>query len=246
MNEISLSFLWTVLKKVWVVILAITLVVMIATAAFTHYFIPKKYSSSLKCYVVNVNTDYAYTTTSLLDASKYLINDYVAIIQSDRLLLPICEQLNQMGYMDITPAMIRKEQMISGGMDAVNTGVFTLTVSHTNKDLAYDLAAIIAEQAPALVTSIARPEFNTNTDEENTSLNCFEVLTTPVKATTHDSPSLITNVLIMGVVAAAVTYLAYLIYYLFNTRVATEEDVKNAFDLPVIGRIPRWEKTENQ
>ena len=181
-----------------------------------------------------------------MEAYKYLINDYVAIIQSDRLLLPICEQLNQMGYTDITPAMIRKEQMISGGMDAVNTGVFTLTVSHTNKDLAYDLAAIIAEQAPALVTSIARPEFNTNTDEENTSLNCFEVLTTPVKATTYDSPSLITNVLIMGVVAAVVTYLAYLIYYLFNTRVATEEDIKNAFDLPVIGRIPRWEKAEKQ
>ncbi len=252
MNEISLSLLWNILKKAWIVILAITLVVMIAAAAFTHYFIPKKYSSSVKCYVVNINTDYAYTTTNLLDASKYLINDYVAIIKSDRLLLPICEELSALGYTDITPASIRSERMISGGTDAVDTGVFTITVSHTNKDLAYDLAAIIAEKAPEMVTKIARPELNLKAEQkdepaedEEIVLNCFEVLSFPTKAVGADSPSLISNTMIAGIAAAVVTYFVFFVYYLLKARITSEDDIKKAFNIPVIGRIPTWEQSES-
>ncbi len=243
MNELNLDLLWKTLKKAWIIILTITIGIMIVVGLVTHFVIPKKYSSSIKCYVVNINTDYAYTTTNLLDASKYLINDYISIIKSDRVLIPICEELVKQGYDGITPAYIRSSRMITGGVDSADTNVFTLNISHSDKKLAHNLAMIISEKAPELVTKISRPELNKQNESETDTLNCFEVLTYPVEAESHDSPSLTSNVLLAGIAAAAITYIVFVIYALINSRITTEEDIKKILDRPLIGSIPSWENT---
>ena len=93
MTEISLDFLLKVFKKTWWRIMIFTLVIMIAAACFTHFLIPKKYSSEVEFYIVNVNTDSDYTSTSLLGAASYLVNDYVTIIKSDYMLDQVVAKL---------------------------------------------------------------------------------------------------------------------------------------------------------
>ena len=153
MKEISLDVLFKILKSNLWRILIFTLIVMIAVASFTHFFIPKRYSSSVKFYVVNMNSDYDYTSSSVVSAAEYLINDYIAIIKSDYMLDKIADALEKDGIKGISPAMLNS--MIVGS-SATETSVFTISVSSTNKALAYKVAKIITDIAPKTVTEIAK------------------------------------------------------------------------------------------
>lgn len=156
-KEFNFSFFLNVLKKHWWKIVAVALVVMLAAAGITHFFVPKKYSSSVKFYVVNVNTDLDYTSATYLAAAEYLVNDYVEIINGDTMLTKISDQLKAEGY-DVSPNGVRamlKSSAKSG------TSVFTMTVTHTDKKLAYRTAQLIEEYAPPVVTEIAKPVDNT-------------------------------------------------------------------------------------
>lgn len=275
MNEINIGVLLKIFKKFWWRIAIVTLAAMILVACFTHLCIPKKFSSSVKFYVVNINPDYDYTSSTLVSASTYLINDYVAIIKSDYLLEQVCEQLRAEGYPDITPKDI--QSMISSSA-ASETSVFTLSISSTDKTLAYKVASSIAKIAPKAVTAMAKSDESTyqklaervfyvmksmQLDESGTltqtdvetfirqnklglseQMNCIEVLSYPVEAPTHDSPSLVVYTLVGGVAAAILTYVIFLVNALVKQTVTTEDDVKKLLARPLLGTIPHWEQVE--
>lgn len=273
MNEISMNSLIKIFKKAWWKILIVTLVVMILAATFTHLLIPKKYSSSIKFYVINSNADYDYTSSTVISAVTYLINDYISIIKSDLVLDKVIDELKADGI------NLKKGEILSmiSTSIAEETSVFTMTFTSTDSLLAYEVASAIAEIAPQAVTSVAKSDENTNRvlaekilfvieklglDKEDpiTSThvesilslyavglseqsNCMEVLTPPVKDTVHDSPNLVTYTLLSGVLAAVATYLFFLIGSVLNQRVVTEEDVKRMIGRPLMGTIPHWELT---
>lgn len=271
MNELNLNELLKIFKKNWWKIAVITLAVMLIAACFTHYLIPKKYSSTIEFYVVNINTDYDYTSSSLLSASSYLINDYVAIIKSEHMLVPLCDAMRKEGYTDLTPDDIDK--MISHSSKS-DTSVFTLTVESTDKVLAYKLADQIAKTAPGTITDIAKSDEGLNTKlaervwyvvsamSINSSVtksdvetfirqnklglderaDCIAVLSYPVEAKTHDSPSLVVNTLVAGVIAAVLAYCIYLLCAMLKQTIVTEDDVKTMMKYPLLGTIPHWEQ----
>ena len=94
---------------------------------------------------------------------------------------------------------------------------------------------------PSWLPKSQDPELNTNTSSETELLNCFEVLTYPVEATGHDSPNLLSNVMLAGIVAAVITYGICLIRFLLRSRISTEDDIKRILDYPLIGSIPSWD-----
>ncbi len=234
MNDVSLSFLLKILKQVWWIVLSITLVVMIIVACLTHFFVPKKYSSSIEFYVININSGVDYTTTSYLGASAYLINDYVSIIKSNYMLDKICLDLKEDGFSDISPDTIRG--MISSS-SSDQSSVFKLSVSHTDKELAYKIASYIAEFAPDYVTKMARPA----TDPNELPTKCVEVLTPPVEDKVADSPNLPLYTLGGGVLAAIVVYVCFLVRSIIAATIVTEEDLRKISELPLLGVIPRWD-----
>lgn len=277
MKELNFSFLLAVLKKHLWKIMAFTLLVMIIAACFTHFLIPKKYSSSVKFYVVNVNTDLDYTSATYLAAAEYLVNDYIEIINGDTLLLKMAKTLRAEGYNVSTNSL---RGMIKSSAKA-ETSVFTITVSHTDKKLAYRVAQLLEEIAPPVVTEIAKPVDSTGAviasrtqtvltkmakdgafpegtklptlneierflelnGEATTRLECIAVLKSPVEATSHDSPNLVINTLLSGVVAAVVSYAFFLILSSFASAIVTEDDVKTMIQKPVMSAIPHWETT---
>jgi len=271
MSEIKLDFLIKIFKKTFWKILIISVIVMILAAAFTHFCIAKTYSSSIKFYVVNINADYDYTSSSLVTAAPYLVNDYIAIIKSDRMLDKVVDQLHKEGYHEITKKQVNN--MISSS-SANQTSVFSLSISSTDPELAFKVASIIAEMAPATVTSVAKSSDNSTqalsekilfvihqldpTTKDTVSKehvqsvmsaagiasdqsNCIELLTPPVKPTSHDSPNLVLYTLVAGILAACASYALFLLYEVLNQTIVTEEDVRQYINYPVIGVIPHWE-----
>ena len=164
MTEISLDFLLKVFKKTWWRIMIFTLVIMIAAACFTHFLIPKKYSSEVEFYIVNVNTDSDYTSTSLLGAASYLVNDYVTIIKSDYMLDQVVAKLKAAGFTTYNEKPLENEtlrKMISHTTSS-QTSAFTLKITSTDRKFSQEATALIADMAPEIVTKMAKPEDNTN------------------------------------------------------------------------------------
>lgn len=171
-HEISFPILLKTFKKCWWKVMIIAICAMLVMAAFTVCFIPKKYSSSMEIYIINSNTAYDYTTSSLLTANAYLINDYIAIIQGDSMLDRVCDELaaeadtyrlsqEQKDYLtQLTPKEIRT--MIKSSASA-ESSLFKLSVAHSDPKLAYVIAHKIAELAPEEVTKVAKSEVNQRT-----------------------------------------------------------------------------------
>lgn len=157
--DISLAFLLKILKKAWWKIAIVTVATMLLVGSFTHFCIDKKYSSSARFYVVNVNSSLDYTTTSYLSAAEYLIKDYVSIIKSDYLLEMVCDNLKGKGYENVTPEQLRP--LIQDSSDA-NNSTFVLSVTHTDKIFAYDVITAITEIAPDAITALTKPDSNVN------------------------------------------------------------------------------------
>lgn len=153
-HEINLTVLLKTLKQYWWRIALITLAVMIAAACFTAFVIPKKYSSSMEIYIINTNTSSDYTTTSLMGATSYLVNDYISIIKGDVITSKVCEALNGTEPVgNLTAGELRSMIRTSS---STNSSIFKLSIVDEDPQRAYAIAEKIAEIAPFELTAIVK------------------------------------------------------------------------------------------
>ena len=149
--------------------------------------VDKTYSSSIDFMVRNGDSQADYTTTTYLDASEQLINNYVDYIRSDKVLEPVVEKLVSdqeakalQHYLDagktqaeavelskahaekvaksITPNVLRS--MISAGAKQ-KSSVFTIKISGKDPAMNYAIAQAIEELAPRIVTEIEKDAVRT-------------------------------------------------------------------------------------
>lgn len=246
-NEISLAKLWKVFARSWLIIVAFMLVAMLVMGLLTTYVMERKYSSTVTFYVINVAPDSDYVTTSLMQVVEHLSNDYIQIIGSEVMLNPLCERLINEYGIETTPDQIKAMMKSSVTADA---STFSLRITHTDKNLAYLIAQIIANDAPEIVrnfTSIKTTE-ELIEEEENGNIDGIDemekirVLNNPKLDTAPDSPNLVKNLIIAAGVSGIIVYLICFVRSLFNTVITTEEDFAELTDkYPLLGSIPRWE-----
>jgi capsular polysaccharide biosynthesis protein len=159
-HEINLAVLFKTLKRYWWRIALIAIAVMIAAACFTALVIPKKYSSAMEIYIINSNTSSDYTTTSLLGATSYLVNDYVSIIKGDVVMEKVCENLSGNETVGtLTPGQLRS--MIKTSSSS-NSSTFKLSIVDENPQRAHIIASEIAKIAPTEVTAIVKSGIELN------------------------------------------------------------------------------------
>ena len=257
-KEINLKVLLKVLKNSWWKILIFTVAITIAVGAVIQFLVPKKYASTIEFYVLNTSTTSEYTTTALLSAAEYLSNDYIKIINSDRMMEKIREYLADpnRGYDDVSVSDVRG--MISSST-STESSTFTITVTATeDKVLAMYVAEAITKYAPEIIKDITRPSYTSNlykqvvTKDEagkeekeyvkinEIDLECVKVIREPQLATTHASPNVIMYTAIAAILAAVVSYVFFLILKLADTTIRSEENTKELVDGTIIGDIPNW------
>ena len=245
-REISIAYMWQIFKNCWKKILIITLAAMLVMGLFTTFVIKKEYSSSIRFYVINANTGQDFEQTALVTVKEQLSKEYIQIILSDVMLKPLAEELKAEHGLDYTPNQLKR--MISAST-LTDIGIFDVKIKNNNKDHAYIIAKVISEKAPAIVKEVKKPWISEmKNDSDNTSAElqkefaeCISVLNQPAKAATHDSPSLVTNLAIAAIIAAAATYAVCFMIALMDTVIKTEDDIKNITKkYPIIGVIPTW------
>ncbi len=251
-HEISFPLLLKTFKKCWWKVMIIAICAMLIMGAFTICFIPKKYSSSMEVYIINTNASYDYTTSSLLSANAYLINDYIAIMQGDSMLKRVCKELKEEAatYTDANGDLFLSEEQVSAlsrlepghirsmvrSSASAESSIFRFSISHTDPKLAYVIARKIAEIGPAEVTKIAKSDKEIGVDRQE----CISIIIEPKMASSHDSPNVPVYTLLAGIAATVIAYVIFLLLSLSKSVIVTEEDIKRTLDYPLIGIIPHW------
>jgi capsular polysaccharide biosynthesis protein len=116
--------------------------------------------------------------------------------------------------------------MISCSVKA-EAALFTVNVSSENPELAKSVLQTIESNAPAVIDDTVKRN------------NCVEVITFAKDAKKVGNNN-VRNALFAFAIAAIMAYVLFLIIALLDTTVNTEDDLKNKFDLPILGVIPEW------
>ena len=149
MMEIDLMKLLMVYLRKWWLILICGLAGACIALVFTINFITPMYRASVSVYVNNTrnNQSVDYVTSGNLDASQRLVNTYINIVQSDRVLELVSAKLN--GSYTV---MELREMLSAAQVD--KTEIFKLYISSPNPEEAARIANVIAEVAPTEISNL--------------------------------------------------------------------------------------------
>ena len=229
-STISFTMLWKIFKEVWFKILIITLALMLAAGLFTEFVITKKYTSTVKFYVINTYEDQSFEQEAIYKTKELLATEYIEVILSDKILIPLSEQLAEYDI-EYTP---RQLQLMISSKKTAELGIFDIIVTHPDPETAYRIATIISEISPDIVKQIKR--YGMENQPES-----MLVLNAPKKAEAHSSPSLVRNVLLVGILSAVAAYALFFFLNLFDNVIKSGDDLKPFTEkYPLLGTIPVW------
>ena len=220
MMEIDLMKLLMVYLRKWWLILICGLAGACIALVFTINFITPTYRASVSVYVNNTrnNQSVDYVTSGNLDASQRLVNTYINIVQSDRVLELVSAKLN--GSYTV---MELREMLSAAQVD--KTEIFKLYISSPNPEEAARIANVIAEVAPTEISNLV----------EGSSARIIDYAKVPEQRYT---PSYSKNT-VMGGLIGCVLVAAYLtLMFLLDVRIKDDEDLTALFDVPILGQIP--------
>lgn len=212
----------TYLRKWWIILICLLLGAAIALTV-TYQFVTPMYQARISIYVNNNKSieEKDYLSSADLSASQRLVNTYVSIAKSERVLEKISESLNDEYTVGWLNRAISAKQLN-------DTEIFCIYVLHEDPVEAARIANAAAGVAPAEIAELI----------EGTSARVIDNAKVP---TSRYSPSYSRMTLLGGAlgVFAAVVFLT--IHYLRDTRIKDENDLTDLYSLPVLGRIPNFD-----
>lgn len=221
--ELDLKKLFTILwKKAWIIAIAF-IIGAVSLFLYSTYFITPLYTASATLYVAN-NEDRARPAISTSDivVAKELVNTCIIIIKSNSVLDKVAEE-TALGYESND---IRR--MITAG-SITNTEVFSINVTNPNREHAKILCNSITAIAPDEITRVIKAG----------SVEIVDPALLPKKQSYPDVPK---NTVLGAIIALILSVVIILFVEIFDTRIKSESDLTNAFDLPIIGVVPSLEQ----
>jgi len=205
-------FYWT---KKWILLLSLILGALTA-GIITHYFIAPTFASTSKLYVFSSSK--GAVDFSELQLSTNLTNDYLELIQSRPVVETVNANLGNDYDYEHTMKMLTVENPTS-------TRFLNITITSTDPAEARDMANEFAEVTKAQISAIMKQ------DEPS----IVENAVLPMKKV---APSLSRNTALGGLIALVAFMGIYLLLYLLDDTIKSEEDVEKYLGVNTLAVIP--------
>lgn len=212
-----------ILRKNWLVVVALTLLGLAAATLYTATRTPIYESSS----TVFVSTQAGSTTAELQQGSSFTqarINTYVGLVNTPIVLDPVISQLG----LDMTSDQLSGEVKASA---ALNSTLITVIVSNPNPESAAAIANSIAESLATVV-----PKLEPEADDGSSPVRLSRVRDAQTPAT-PSSPSIPLNLLLGALIGLAAGVGTAALRTALDNRVRTPRDAEQATGAPSIGAI---------
>ena len=212
-----------ILRKYWVLIVALALVGVAAAAAYSLAKTPE-YSSSAKVFVSTQSSDSVSELAQGNSYSQQRVKTYVNLVSTPIVLQPVIAALE----LDIT------SNQLGGQISAVatpDTTIIQITATSEDPVLAAELANTTAESLTGVVAKIESTDDGASSPVKLTRVQEANVPTKP------GSPNVPLN-LALGILIGLALGLAFAILRTtLDTRIRNERDVELVTDIPLMGGI---------
>lgn len=220
-----LEVMQLLLHKIWL----ITLWMVIggsAVYAISNYLLSPTYTANVSMYV-NSNTEQIETGLRLedLNVAQELVATYIEILKSDSVLNKVIDKLN-LAY---STGELRK--MISA--TAVNdTEIFNVEVTSNNPEEAADIANILVQVIPDEISKVVQAGGVRLIDRAEPNYDAV-------------SPNIEINTLIGTLMGGILSIMFIIIRKLLDTKVRSEMEFEEKYDIPVLGIVPNMALVRN-
>jgi len=211
------------MEAVWRHIVVILLAMVLgggAGFALAHYVIPAKYQASALLYVNNSSLSVGSTSISLSDlsASQTLVDTYIAILKTRLTLNDVIEQAG----VDYTFAEMKG---MIGAKSMNGTEIFEVTVTSRDPYEAERIANTIVKVLPDKISQIM----------DGSSVRTVDLAVVPES---RSSPSLRNYALVGALIGLLFSCGIVVMRELLNEQITSEDDLIQAYGLPVLAAIP--------
>lgn len=213
----TLLELFKLLRKHLALVVALPIVLAIATAGFSWGSMQNQYTATVSVYVLTAKDDANSNTTAYNDltASQLMANDIATLAKSETVQKRTAESLGMAS--------------LSGYKISVEAGTTTRVISISVTAGKADAASIVANEIASVLSTVAQDVMGVE------SVNVVDAAQVP------ESPSGPPRTMYTAVAFLAGIFLAVAIVVLLdmlNTRVRNPEEAEELLGVPVIGRIP--------
>lgn len=227
MKEVNIRVFWELLLRNLRPIVIVMAVLATAFAAYTSAFTVDTYSSKCSMYVMNITEDAAGETTGIssagLDASQRMVNEYIAILQSTRVMSRVHDILQAQGH-SVSVSGVRS----SLTMTAVDeTALLQVTAVTGNPQLSKDTCDALQACAPEEVNEVMLKIGHVSPVDE-------------AELGSKSKPPVVRNGVFGALIGLALTYGFFLMGYLMDNTVKEEKDLKERFEVNVLGAVPSF------
>lgn len=219
-EEINIiPLLKAILKKWWLIALAGLLLGGIAFGA-ARLILKPTYRSGFTAYVNNQQNQSSResVTASDVNASKQILETYIRIVGSNRVLTAAAKSIN----MDLPFSQLSK--MVSAEAQG-ETEIIYVYVTAKDPDTAYELADAIAKVSPSHMADIV----------EGSSMKIIDY---PVLKTERTGPNYLKYAIIGFLLGALIIVIKTIIEYFKDDKVRDEQELETRFGIPILGVIP--------
>ncbi len=222
MVSINLRKLVKYYLRNWIALCAAVVAGVVVAFVITYFAITPQYQASITVYVNNTAAGQQVDSVSgnNLTAAQKLVVTYVNMLKSNTVLNDVIKR----GNLDYTASDIRS-MMTASQVDS--TEMFTVSISHSNAEVAAHIANTIAEIAPERIAGFVK-------GSSTEIIDYAETPTAPYK------PNYKENLALGGLLGVVLVGIILTCRFLFDMRLKSEEDITNYLNIPVLGSIPLY------
>lgn len=216
-DEIDLLDLLLYLKKkLWIIILSF-LVCAAAGFAFTYFFIDTEYTATTRMYVLNRSSE-SNVAYSDFQVSNQLMEDYKVLITGENVTKEVIRQLG----LDMSASQLSKKISVTA---KDNTRVLQINVTDTDPQRAAEIANCVREISGEQIQQIMDVD----------AVNLVYAADVPQSPS---GPNVMKNTILAALVGLVAAVGIFVVIYLIDDTIRTEEDVERYLGLSTLGVIP--------
>ena len=219
--ELDLRKLIVILWEKWWIITLSIVVAAVITFGFFFFFVDPVYTSESTMYVYNSETRTTGSiTTGDLTVARNMVSTYVVLLKSDSVLSEVA-RITNFGY---TPLQIKG--MIKASAEN-NTEVMRVTVENTDPVHAQAIANTLLDVGAEKIVNVMKA-------------GSVEIIDSAKLPTAPSGPNILLNTVIGAMLGLMISVMVILLLEMFDTKVKSEEDLKELFNIPILGVIPSF------
>lgn len=219
-DEIDLLDLAKKLLKYWLVFVLAAIIGCGGAGAYSKFVITPLYQAECMVYVNNGSISLGSATLTMgdLDASQSLVDTYMVILESRRVLMDVAHRA------DVDYSYEQMKAMVSAGK-VKDTEVFSIYVTSENPREAEQIANIIAEVLPDAIANIV----------EGSSVKIVDYAVVPSQKI---SPSNSKNAMMGGMGLLVLVGMFVTLKILMDKTIQSDEDLFELTNYPLLSKIP--------